>query len=104
MKNINYYVGSRINIMRYYYNAVGYHQRKWIGTWRACELAKNNVLTTPPGVCFQDNDVYDPEPHIPGDIVQQRIDDAKPYEHRHRPYWQSLMVEDKRRNLSRQDA
>ena len=87
--------------MRYYYNALGYHKGEWIWT---CRLAKDTVLTTPPRVRFEHNDVYDAEPHIPGNAIQKRIDDAQPYEHRHRPYRQSLAVDKKRRNLGRQDA
>jgi len=69
-----------------------------------CQLAKDTVLTTPPRVRFEHNKVYYAKTHIPSDAVQKRIDDAKPYEHRHRPYRQSLAVDEKRRNLGRQDA
>ena len=57
-----------------------------------------------PRVRFEHKDVYDAEPHVPGDAVQMRIDDAKPYERRHRPYRQSLALDEKRCNLGRQDA
>ena len=65
-------------------------KRKDNGIWDVGEiysLTNHTVrVTSPPGVRFQRDDVYDAKPDVPGDVVDQRIDDAEPHEHRQRPH------------------